>query len=177
MRIPAGAHQLVVRTLSARATRGFLELGPFIVPCALGRSGSRTMKREGDGASPRGRWPLCNVYVRRDRVLRPRTGLELRTTRPSDGWCDSSCDHNYNRLVSHPYPTSAEHLWRSDGLYDLIVVLGYNDRPRLRTRGSAIFLHCARPDYGPTEGCIAVARPDLLKLLPFLSRRTRLVIP
>lgn len=96
---------------------------------------------------------------------------------PTDGWCDDSSDRNYNRHILHPYPASAEHLWRSDGLYDLVVVLGYNDQPRQPMRGSAIFLHCARPDLAPTEGCIAVARADLLRLLPLLSPRTRLLIP
>ena len=89
----------------------------------------------------------------------------MRAIRPRDGWCDAPADRNYNRPVRHPYPASAERLWRADGLYDVVVVLGYNDRPRVRGRGSAIFMHVARPGYAPTEGCIALARPHLLRVL------------
>ena len=87
--------------------------------------------------------------------------LPARAIRPDDGWCDASADRNYNRPVRHPYSASAERLWRSDGLYDLVVVLAYNERPRVRGRGSAIFMHVARPGYAPTEGCIALARAHL----------------
>jgi L,D-peptidoglycan transpeptidase YkuD (ErfK/YbiS/YcfS/YnhG family) len=176
MRTAAAPLQLVVRTLSARSSTGVLELGGMRLPCALGRSGRRVAKREGDGATPVGRWTLRDGVYRADRLARPRSGLRLRRVSPHDGWCDQPGDRNYNRRVHHPYPTSAEHLWRADGLYDVIVVLGYNDHPRLRGKGSAIFLHCARPDFAPTEGCIALKRADLVRLLPHLTARTVMVI-
>jgi L,D-peptidoglycan transpeptidase YkuD (ErfK/YbiS/YcfS/YnhG family) len=169
--------QLVVRTLSACATRGALEFGSLRMPCALGRSGRRTRKREGDGASPSGVWHMRQAFFRADRLSRPVSGLPLRAISPQDGWCDESGDRNYNRRIRHPYPASAEHLWREDGLYDVIVVLGYNDRPRRKGRGSAIFLHCAREGFQPTAGCIGVSRSDLIRLMPCLTRRTRLLIP
>ena len=134
-------------------------------------------KREGDGASPTGVWVLGQAYFRPDRMMRPRTQLPLRALRLSDGWCDARGDRNYNRPVRHPYPASAEHLWRPDGLYDLVVVLRYNERPRIKGRGSAIFLHCASAGTKPTEGCIAVSRRDLVRLLPRLSQKTTLRIP
>ncbi|HEX7760428.1 MAG TPA: L,D-transpeptidase family protein, partial [Caulobacteraceae bacterium] len=84
---------------------------------------------------------------------------------PSDGWCDAPADPAYNRPVTLPYPASAEHLWREDHVYDLIVVLGHNDDPPVAGMGSAIFLHLARPDYAPTEGCVALSRPDLERVL------------
>jgi L,D-peptidoglycan transpeptidase YkuD (ErfK/YbiS/YcfS/YnhG family) len=96
--------------------------------------------------------------------------------RADDGWCDAAGDRNYNRRVRHPYPASAERLWRQDGLYDLVVVLGYNDRPRLQGRGSAIFVHIARPGYRPTAGCIALARADMLQLARLLGRRSVVAI-
>jgi L,D-peptidoglycan transpeptidase YkuD (ErfK/YbiS/YcfS/YnhG family) len=86
-----------------------------------------------------------------------------------DGWCDAPGDRNYNRPVRHPYPASAERLWREDELYDVLVVLGHNQRPRLRGGGSAIFMHVARPGYLPTEGCIALERGHLLALLERLG--------
>ncbi|MFN0219852.1 MAG: L,D-transpeptidase [Hyphomicrobium sp.] len=138
--------------------------------CALGRGGVRALKREGDGATPRGRWPIREAFYNPAQLRRPRTALPLRPLRRDAGWCDDVEDRNYNRAVRHPYPASAERLWRSDGVYDVVVVLGYNDRPRIRGRGSAIFLHVAKPGYQPTEGCIALSRSDLLRALALMRR-------
>ncbi|MET0545628.1 MAG: L,D-transpeptidase family protein [Caulobacterales bacterium] len=134
---------------------------------AIGKGGFITAdaKREGDGASPIGEWPLRYVYYRPDRVTPPITALSVQPISAQMGWCDAPADPNYNRPVMHPYPGSAEHLWRDDELYDVIVVLGHNDDPVVPGAGSAIFLHCAKPDYTPTEGCIALKRDDLLELL------------
>lgn len=162
------AKVLVLRLRSATATSGHVELDGRSYRCVVGRTGRRALKREGDGATPIGRWPVREVFYRRDRSLPPRTRLPLRAIRPDDGWCDEVSDRNYNRRVRHPYAASAEHLARSDHLYDLIVVLGYNDRPRIRGRGSAIFMHLARPDREPTAGCIALSRRDLLALVASL---------
>ena len=117
--------QLFVRALSARATRGWLCLGGLTVPCALGRSGRTALKREGDGATPTGIFHLKRVFFRGDRAPRPRTALPTGVLKPCDGWCDAAGDRNYNRPVRHPYPASAEAMWRQDGLYDVVVVLDY----------------------------------------------------
>jgi L,D-peptidoglycan transpeptidase YkuD (ErfK/YbiS/YcfS/YnhG family) len=137
------------------------------VRCALGKGGiiSAIDKRESDGASPIGIWPIRRVMFRADKIAPPSTPLPLTHIQPTDGWCDSSDDENYNQPVSHPYPASAELLWRDDDVYDIIVVLGHNDDPVVAGLGSAIFMHVARPDYRPTEGCVALALPDLLALL------------
>lgn len=169
--------QLFVRALSRGSTRGLLTGAGFVRPCALGRSGRRALKREGDGTTPSGTFRLERVLYRPDRSPRPRTGLQLSILSPADGWCDASNDRNYNRPVRHPYPASAEMLWRSDGLYDVIVVLDCNRRPRIRGRGSAIFMHVARPGFEPTEGCIALRRSDLLQVLSRLKRGARIHIP
>jgi len=95
--------------------------------------------------------------------------LPTRPLRLEDGWCDAPHDRNYNRLVRHPYPASAERLWRADGLYDVLVVLDYNASPRVRGKGSAIFMHVARSGYAPTEGCIALTRGHLVRLLERLG--------
>ncbi len=157
-----------VLALSARAGRGFVALGALRFACALGRGGCRAVKREGDGATPMGRWRIGAIHYRPDRLRRPRTALSVRAMGPADGWCDAAGDRNYNRLVRHPYPASAERLWRSDALYDVLTVLSYNERPRVRGRGSAIFMHVARAGYAPTEGCIALARGHLLRLIALL---------
>jgi L,D-peptidoglycan transpeptidase YkuD (ErfK/YbiS/YcfS/YnhG family) len=169
-----GVGKLFVRALSAASQRGILQFGPFRMPCALGRSGVRALKREGDGATPRGRFPLRRVLYKGRK--RPRTALHLRAIRSSDGWCDSASDRNYNRPVGLPYPARAERLWRADGLYDVIAVLGYNDLPRVRNRGSAIFLHIVRPGFSPTEGCVAVREADLRRLIAAVPRKSVIII-
>ena len=100
----------------------------------------------------------------------PRTQLLLRAIQQDDGWCDAPGDPNYNRLVKLPYRASAENMWREDHLYDLVVIIGFNDAPVIAGAGSAIFLHVARPDYGPTRGCIALALTDLLDVVALLQR-------
>jgi L,D-peptidoglycan transpeptidase YkuD (ErfK/YbiS/YcfS/YnhG family) len=132
----------------------------------------RALKREGDGATPIGRWQARRLMFRRDRGLPPRTGLVLRRLQPRDGWCDAPHDPNYNRPVLHPYPASAEAMWRDDQLYDLVLVLSHNERPRLRGGGSAIFVHVARAGYEPTAGCIALAPRDLRLLLTRINGST-----
>jgi len=151
---------------TARAD-GTLDLGGRVVRCALGPAGvvSAADKREGDGASPAGVWPIRRVLYRPDRGAPPVTALPVEALTPDAGWCDAPEDPAYNRPVRLPYPASAESLWRDDGVYDLIVVLGHNDEPVVPGAGSAIFLHLAKPDYPPTHGCVAVNREDLEALL------------
>jgi L,D-peptidoglycan transpeptidase YkuD (ErfK/YbiS/YcfS/YnhG family) len=173
---PQKASHVVVRGLSGRAHHGILTYGNLRVPCLLGRSGRRPGKREGDGATPIGRFAVRQAFYRPDRLRRPRTGLSLKLLRLDDGWCDDPQDRNYNRHVRHPYPASAEQLWRDDGLYDLIVVIGHNDRPRVRGRGSAVFLHVAAPDRTPTAGCVALRLPDLVRLIERMPRGATLTI-
>jgi L,D-peptidoglycan transpeptidase YkuD (ErfK/YbiS/YcfS/YnhG family) len=141
-----------------------------------GRGGVRIDKHEGDGASPAGTYSLVQAYYRPDRVTPPATGLPLAPLRPSDGWVDDPADPQYNRPVSLPYPARHETMWREDGLYDLVVVIGYNTEPPEPGRGSAIFLHVAGPDFGPTEGCIAIAGDVLAGLLGLLGPGSRITI-
>lgn len=133
--------------------------------CALGRGGVRVDKREGDGATPAGSFPFRRVYWRADRLERPRTRLPAEPIGRDLGWCDDPNDPAYNRPVRLPYPASHETMWRQDGLYDLVAVIGHNDAPPVPGMGSACFLHLARPDYAPTAGCVALDLPDLLGLL------------
>jgi L,D-peptidoglycan transpeptidase YkuD (ErfK/YbiS/YcfS/YnhG family) len=132
---------------------------------AIGKGGIAVRKTEGDGATPAGLLPLRRVLYRADRVARPRAAVAAIPLAPHDGWCDDPTDRAYNQPVRLPYPARAEELWQGDAIYDVIGVLGWNDAPVLRNAGSAIFLHVARPDYTPTEGCIALAHPDLVAVL------------
>ncbi|HKA64668.1 MAG TPA: L,D-transpeptidase family protein [Methyloceanibacter sp.] len=143
---------------------------------ALGRSGIKALKREGDGATPLGRFQVHQVLYRADRLMRPRTVFPLRAIRADDGWCEDPADRSYNRLVKLSPRSGADRLTRDDNLYDLILVLGHNDRPRVKGRGSAIFVHLARSGYAPTAGCIALSLHDLLMLLAELRRGSALVV-
>lgn len=163
--------QLIVRGLSASRQTGWLEYGPFRWPCALGETGIRAIKREGDGATPRGVFEIRRVYYRAGRQRRFASAVPWMPLRADMGWCDDPRDGNYNRPVRWPYLASAEKLWRPDHLYDLIVVLSHNERPRVRGRGSATFMHLARPGYLPTEGCIAL-RPEHLRRMLMTVRRS-----
>ncbi len=157
-----------VRTMIFTATSdGYLDIDGRRVRCALGQSGVRPAadKREGDGASPLGVWPIRRVLYRPDREPAPETGLPVAPLAPEDGWCDAPGDPAYNRPVRLPYPASAEQLWRQDRVYDLIVILGHNDDPPVSPMGSAIFLHLIQPDGSPTAGCVAIHRQDMLDLL------------
>jgi L,D-peptidoglycan transpeptidase YkuD (ErfK/YbiS/YcfS/YnhG family) len=146
---------------------GVLRWNSNMLRAAIGKGGfiNADLKREGDGKSPVGEWPFRFAYFRPDRVDPPQTTLPIIPITRELGWCDDPKDPNYNRPVIHPYPASAENLWRDDELYDVVVVLGHNDDPVVSGAGSAIFLHCAQPDFAPTEGCIALQRQDLLELL------------
>ncbi len=158
------------------APSGWALWGKKRMACALGRAGVRSNKREGDGVSPEGIFLMRRLLYRADRVAWPPTGLTIEAIAIADGWCDDPVDLAYNRQVTLPYKARAEHLWREDGLYDLVVVLGYNDDPVVPNKGSAIFLHIARDDYGPTEGCIALARADLLEVLKTADAGSRVLI-
>jgi L,D-peptidoglycan transpeptidase YkuD (ErfK/YbiS/YcfS/YnhG family) len=159
------------------AMNGRAEWDRHRLRCALGRGGVRADKQEGDGATPKGRWRMRALLFRPDRITRtPLTGLPLRALRPEDGWCDDAADPLYNRPVKLPFRARAEHLWREDGIYDLIVVLGYNDDPPMPGKGSAIFLHIARADYSPTEGCIAVTQKDLLAIVATADTASAVVV-
>jgi L,D-peptidoglycan transpeptidase YkuD (ErfK/YbiS/YcfS/YnhG family) len=136
-----------------------------IYRAALGRAGVGIHKHEGDGATPVGVLPLRRVLYRLDRVAAPDCAVPIEPIASTDGWCDDPWHRDYNRLVRLPHEARCEELWRQDRLYDVVGVLGWNDAPVERSRGSAIFLHVARPDYGPTEGCVALALPDLLRVL------------
>lgn len=138
-------------------------LGSF--RCALGRAGISASKREGDGATPVGTFPLRRVFFRPDRLSFPITRLPVWPLHSNDGWCDAPDHPDYNRPVRLPFAASHEKMWREDALYDLGVVLGHNDDPPIPGLGSAIFLHLAKPDYAPTEGCVALSLPDLSALL------------
>ncbi|TDI59237.1 MAG: hypothetical protein E2O93_01660 [Alphaproteobacteria bacterium] len=144
--------------------------------CAIGPAGVAVDKREGDGATPLGCFPLRRLLYRPDRLAQPETLLPVAPLVPEDGWCDDPNDAAYNTQVRLPFAARHERLWRDDGVYDAIAILGYNDDPPQPGAGSAIFLHVARDDYPPTQGCVALALPDLLTVLREAGPGTRVCV-
>ncbi|BCW87092.1 hypothetical protein sos41_02180 [Alphaproteobacteria bacterium SO-S41] len=164
-------------TVRPWAEGGFiLEANGFAMRCAVGRTGLTADKHEGDGGTPIGRWALREGFYRPDKMPAPQTRLPMQALKPSDGWCDAPGDPNYNKPVQLPYRASHEELWRKDDIYDVIVVMGYNDDPPTDGRGSAIFLHISRSDYSPTAGCVAVPLEEMMKLLALVGPETHIVV-
>jgi len=165
-----------VRPRPGRRSQGWLRGGALLVPVALGRSGVRANKREGDGGTPCGRFRAVRLWWRADRLPRPRTSLPLRRIGPADAWCEDPTDRRYNRPFRRSANEPGDRLWRDDALYDIFLELDHNTRPRVAGRGSAVFVHIARPGLAPTAGCIALRRHDLLALVGRITRKTRIIV-
>ena len=146
--------------------------GRHVIPVVLGRSGIAANKREGDGATPRGRFRLIRLWWRADRLPRPRTLMPVRRIDPALAWCEDPVDRRYNRPFRRSANEPGDRLWRDDHLYDLVIEISHNTRPRVAGRGSAVFIHVARPDRGPTAGCVALDVGELRRLLGRLGPRT-----
>ncbi|MDP2855844.1 MAG: L,D-transpeptidase family protein [bacterium] len=144
--------------------------------CVLGKNGVTDDKREGDGKTPIGCFPLRQVFYRADKIEKPQTKLPIDEIKKDDGWCDDSRLPEYNQKVKLPFDGSHEKLWRDDNLYDIICVIGYNDDPIIPEKGSAIFIHIARPAFTPTAGCVVFRKEDLLEILKDCDSSTKICI-
>jgi L,D-peptidoglycan transpeptidase YkuD (ErfK/YbiS/YcfS/YnhG family) len=167
---------LKVATRPGMRSRGVLIAGHLAIPVVLGRTGIRANKREGDGATPRGRFRLRRLWWRADRSPRPSTLLPTVRIDRRIAWCEDPGDRRYNRPFQRSANEPGDRLWRDDQLYDVIIEIDHNTRPRVARRGSAVFLHLARPNRSPTAGCVAFAAPDLRRLLARLGPNTRILI-
>jgi L,D-peptidoglycan transpeptidase YkuD (ErfK/YbiS/YcfS/YnhG family) len=167
---------ITVRRKPGDPCRGWLVAGPAVIPVSLGRGGIKANKREGDGATPSGRFHPQRIWWRADKHPRPSSRLPLHRIAPNDGWCENPRERHYNRPIKVPKTSNADRLTRDDGLYDFIVEIDHNARPRIAGRGSAVFIHVARDGFKPTAGCIALTMPALKRLLARLDRRTRIIV-
>jgi L,D-peptidoglycan transpeptidase YkuD (ErfK/YbiS/YcfS/YnhG family) len=165
-----------VRRRPPGGSRGLLLAGPLCIPAVLGRSGIKANKREGDGATPKGRFRLVALWWRADRGPRPASLLPAHRIDRALAWCEDPGDPRYNRPFRRSANEPGDRLWRDDRLYDLVIELSHNTRPRVARRGSAVFLHVARPDRSPTAGCVALEAGALKRLLARLGPRTRIDI-
>jgi L,D-peptidoglycan transpeptidase YkuD (ErfK/YbiS/YcfS/YnhG family) len=161
-----------VRRAATGGSRGVLLAGTRAIPVVLGRTSVAANKREGDGATPRGRFRLLRLWWRADRAPRPRTLLAAQHIDPGLAWCENPADSRYNRPFRRSANEPGDRLWRDDHLYDLVIEISHNTRPRVAGRGSAVFIHVARPDRSATAGCVALGAKDLRRLLDRLGPRT-----
>jgi L,D-peptidoglycan transpeptidase YkuD (ErfK/YbiS/YcfS/YnhG family) len=167
---------IAVQALPGRKSRGLLRAGPLVLPVALGRGGITANKREGDGGTPSGRFRPLRLWWRADRLPRPRTLLPTRRITRAAAWSEEPTDRNYNRPVMRSANEPGDRLWRSDALYDLFIEIDHNVRPRVAGRGSAVFIHVARPSFSPTAGCVALVVQDLVRLAQRIGPKTRITI-
>ena len=167
---------LSLRTRPGNRRQGWLLAGATYTKVALGRSGIKANKWEGDGATPTGRYRLVRVWWRPDRLPRPRTLLPLKPITRLDGWCEDPSDRRYNRAIRISPGQPGDRLWRSDALYDVVIEIDHNTRPRVSGRGSAVFVHVARAELAPTAGCISMPVKTLRQLLARLGPKTTITI-
>ncbi len=151
--------------------------GDHEFPCTIGENGFTDQKREGDGKTPIGAFAFRQVFYRADRMEKPQTALPLSIITPDCGWCDDPSSPHYNKYIRKPFSASHEDLWLEKSMYDVLVVVGYNDQPPTPHMGSAIFIHLANPEWGPTKGCIGLKAHALLHIISQATTDSRLVIP
>lgn len=159
-----------------RRSQGWLRAGSWRLPVALGHAGIRANKREGDGGTPYGQFRPVRLWWRADRLPRPRTRLPVRRIGPADAWCEDADDRRYNHAFRRSANEPGDRLWRDDRLYDIIIEIDHNTRPRIAGLGSAVFIHVARPGFAPTAGCVALRPRDLQMLASRLGPKSRIVI-
>jgi L,D-peptidoglycan transpeptidase YkuD (ErfK/YbiS/YcfS/YnhG family) len=169
---------ITVETKSLTATTGLLKIGPHVFDCTLGKAGviAAAGKKEGDGKTPLGVFPLRYLLYRADRIPKPETGLRVEILTPETGWCEDPTHADYNRQITLPHASVHDRMTREDHLYDYTVVIGHNDAPVVPGKGSAIFLHLARPDFTPTRGCVGLRAEDLLKVLKLCDSSSKITI-
>jgi L,D-peptidoglycan transpeptidase YkuD (ErfK/YbiS/YcfS/YnhG family) len=165
-----------IRAAAGDPVRGRLTADGQTVPVALGRGGIRANKREGDGGTPKGTFRPLRLWWRADRHPRPSTFLPVRAIGPEDAWCEDVSSRHYNQPLRLASNQGGDRLRRDDHLYDFIIEIDHNTRPRIAGRGSAVFLHLAREDFSPTAGCVSMTKAAMLRLLERLGPRTRIVI-
>lgn len=168
--------QLVIHTTATHGSRGIIEANHTSFPCLTGRGGIGQKNCEGDGVTPSGKWRLCYFLYRPDKIQKPFSLLQGFPITRQDSWCDLTGSRSYNLPLAVTLPKSDETLWRSDCLYDIIIVLDQNTQPAIRGKGSAIFIHLIGPQKKYTQGCIAIAQSHLLKILRQCGPQTRILV-
>ena len=148
----------------------------YKIKCSIGKRGLTSRKREGDLKTPRGNFSFNLLFYRSDRIKNIHTKIKRKKIKRNFGWCDDPSSQYYNKLIHFPFKKGAEKLYLRNNMYDLILVLNFNTKPVIKNKGSAIFLHIANKKFSPTKGCIAIQKKDLIKILPYITKRTKIFI-
>ena len=154
----------------------YLIFNQYKVKCAVGKRGIGLKKKEGDLITPIGLYKIKYILYRKDRIKKIQSKLKKVVIKKNMGWCDDPKSKKYNKLINFPYDYSFEQLFKKENIYDIILVLNYNMRPVKKNKGSAIFIHVAKKNYRRTQGCVAVKKSDLLKILKEIKKNTKVKI-
>ena len=146
------------------------------VKCAIGKRGIGKKQKEGDQITPRGTFKIKKILYRKDKLNYLRSAIKKASIKKNMGWCDDPKSKNYNKLIKYPFNYKSEKLYRSKNIYDIILVLDFNMRPIKKNKGSAIFIHISNNKYSPTQGCIAIKKKELLKMIEFIDKKTKIII-
>jgi L,D-peptidoglycan transpeptidase YkuD (ErfK/YbiS/YcfS/YnhG family) len=155
---------------------GYLKYKDIKFKCALGKSGIRKKRTEGDNITPKGTFKIIKIYYRKDKITKINSAFKLIEIKKNMGWCDDPESKKYNQLIKLPSKYRHEKLFRNDRIYDLIIVLNYNMSPVIKNKGSAIFIHIAKNNYNKTKGCIALKKKDLIEIVSKIKRDTKIII-
>ena len=156
--------------------KNLLSFKGYKLKCSIGKSGVKSSKIEGDLATPKGLFKLGLLYFRKDRIKSLKCKIRKKEIKKNMGWCNDSKSKKYNKEIKFPFKYRAEKLYRKDNRYDIIINIKYNYSPVLKNKGSAIFLHLTNKKCTATEGCIALLKKDLLKIIPFIDKNTKISI-
>ena len=154
----------------------YLLYNDYKVKCSIGKRGINIKKKEGDLITPKGIFKIMNIYYRKDKVKNILTNFKMIPIKKNMGWCDDPRSIKYNKLIKYPFSFKSEKLYRSDNIYDIVLVLNFNMRPIKKNKGSAIFIHVASRKFSPTKGCVAIKKTDLKKIIRFITKKTKIKI-
>tara|TARA_B100002019_G_scaffold233024_1_gene206943 strand:- start:2198 stop:2695 length:498 start_codon:yes stop_codon:yes gene_type:complete len=155
--------------------KNYLIYNKLKLKCAIGKKGIGDKKKEGDLITPSGQFNIKYILYRKDRV-KISTKLKKRIIKKNMGWCDDPKSSHYNKLVKLPFAYKHEKLFKKENIYDIIIILNYNMNPIKKNKGSAIFIHVAKNDFKKTEGCVAIKKRGLIKLIKEINPNTRVKI-
>ena len=144
--------------------------------CAIGKRGIGIKRKEGDLITPKGKYKIKYILYRKDRIKRIQSKIKKIAITKRMGWCDDPKSKDYNKLIKLPINYRYEKLYRKENIYDLILVLNFNMRPIVKKKGSAIFIHIAKKNYKKTEGCVAINKISLLRVIKKLKNNTKVLI-
>ena len=159
-----------------KINKEYLSLGDYKVKCAIGKRGISNKKKEGDLTTPKGVYRIKGIFYRKDKVKKLKSIIKKKVIKKNMGWCDDPKSKDYNKLIKYPFKYNSEKLFRSDNIYDIILVLNFNMNPIKRNKGSAIFIHVAKKNLRPTKGCVAIKKKELKKIVRLMSKKVKIII-